>query len=73
MEIWTDPTYCHEDVFHSKIARTDAKNHKVDLERKKKYATLSGKGLESGLNGEYDAFIKKSYMVVEKPMSRCVG
>nr|DAQ62679.1 MAG TPA: Terminase [Caudoviricetes sp.]DAT24075.1 MAG TPA: Terminase [Caudoviricetes sp.] len=56
MEIWTDPTYCHEDVFHSKIARTDAKNHKVDLERKKKYATLSGKGLESGLNGEYDAY-----------------
>jgi hypothetical protein len=56
VEIWTDPTYCHEDVFHSKIARTDAKNHKVDLERKKKYATLSGKGLESGLNGEYDAY-----------------
>lgn len=56
MEIWTDPTYCHEDVFHSKIARTDAKNHKVDLGRKKKYATLSGKGLESGLNGEYDAY-----------------
>lgn len=56
MEIWTDPTYCHQDVFHSKIARTDAKNHKVDLERKKKYATLSGKGLESGLNGEYDAY-----------------
>lgn len=56
MEIWTDSTYCHEDVFHSKIARTDAKNHKVDLERKKKYATLSGKGLESGLNGEYDAY-----------------
>ena len=56
IEIWTDPTYCHEDVFRSKIARTDAKNHKVDLERKKKYATLSGKGLESGLNGEYDAY-----------------
>lgn len=56
MEIWTDPTYCHNDVFPTKIARTDAKNHKVDLERKKKYATLSGKGLESGLNGEYDAY-----------------
>lgn len=56
MEIWTDPTYCHNDVFHHKVARTDAKNHKVDLERKKKYATLSGKGLESGLNGEYDAY-----------------
>lgn len=56
MEIWTDPTYCHNDVFQTKVARTDAKNHKVDLERKKKYATLSGKGLESGLNGEYDAY-----------------
>lgn len=56
MEIWTDPTYCHSEVFVPKVARTDAKNHKVDLERKKKYATLSGKGLESGLNGEYDAY-----------------
>lgn len=56
MEIWTDPTYCHNDIFPTKIARTDAKNHKVDLERKKKYATLSGKGLDSGLNGEYDAY-----------------
>lgn len=56
MEIWTDPTYCHSDVFRSMVARTDAKNHKVDLDRKKKYATLSGKGLESGLNGEYDAY-----------------
>ena len=56
MEIWTDPTYCHNDVFQHKVARTDAKNHKVDLDRKKKYATLSGKGLESGLNGEYDAY-----------------
>lgn len=56
MELWTDPTYCHSEVFTSKIARTDAKNHKVDLDRRKKYATLSGKGLESGLNGEYDAY-----------------
>ena len=56
MEIWTDPKYCHNDVFQTKIARTDAKNHKVDLVRKKKYATLSGKGLESGLNGEYDEY-----------------
>lgn len=57
MEIWTDPTYCFKEVFpYIKIARTDAKNNKVDLNRKKKYATLSGKGLESGLNGEYDAY-----------------
>lgn len=56
-EIWTDPTYCFRDVFPQiTIARTDAKNHKIDLVRRKKYATLSGKGLESGLNGEYDAY-----------------
>lgn len=57
MEIWTDPTYCFADVFPDiKVACTDAKNNKVDLKRKKKYKTLSGKGLESGLNGEYDAY-----------------
>ena len=56
MEMWTDPTYCHLDVFPKAIiVYTDAKNHKVDLQRKKKYKSLSGKGLESGLNGEYDA------------------
>ena len=57
MEIWTDPTYCFSDVFPKvKVADTDSKNHKVDLVRKKKYKTLCGKGLESGLNGEYDAY-----------------
>ena len=57
IEIWTDPTYCFSDVFPKvKVADTDSKNHKVDLVRKKKYKTLSGKGLESGLNGEYDAY-----------------
>ena len=56
MEMWTDPTYCHLDVIpKAVIVYTDAKNHKVDLQRKKKYKSLSGKGLESGLNGEYDA------------------
>ena len=56
-EIYTDPTYCFGDVFPGiTIADTDAKNNKLDLNRKKKYKTLSGKGLESGLNGEYDAY-----------------
>lgn len=55
IEIMTDPTYCHRDIFPDVgIVYTDAKNHKVDLGRRKKYKTLSGKGLESGLNGEYD-------------------
>lgn len=55
-EIWTDPMYCHEDVFpDAKIVDTDAKANTVDLHRKKKYKSLSGKGLTSGLNGLYDA------------------
>lgn len=56
-EIYIDPTYCFADVFPDvKIVDTDAKNNKLDLNRKKKYKSLSGKGLESGLNGEYDAY-----------------
>ena len=59
-EIMTDPTYRFADVFPKvKITSTDAKNNKIDLgtdsRRRKKYKSLSGKGLESGLNGEYDA------------------
>lgn len=57
MEIWTDPIYCFSDVFpEAIIVDTDAKNNKVDLQRKKKYKSLSGKGLTAGLNGEYDAY-----------------
>lgn len=56
VEIIKDPTYCYSDIFPDvRIVDTDAKNNKLDLNRKKKYRTLSGKGLESGLNGEYDA------------------
>ena len=60
-ELITDPTYCFGDVFPKvKIIDTDAKNNKLDLgtdrRRRKKYKSLSGKGLESGLNGEYDAY-----------------
>ena len=66
-EIMTDPTYCHKDVFPEVIiTETDAKNNKLDLglskHRKKKYKSLSGKGLESGLNGEYDA---ESWLILD--------
>lgn len=55
-EIWTDPIYRHVDVFpKAQIVDTDAKANTIDLERKKKYKSLSGKGLTSGLNGLYDA------------------
>lgn len=55
-EILTDPIYRHADVFpKAQIVDTDAKANTIDLERKKKYKSLSGKGLTSGLNGLYDA------------------
>ena len=58
--VLSDPTYRHTDIFPEvSIASTDAKNNKLDLcidrRRRKKYKSISGKGLESGLNGEYDA------------------
>lgn len=69
-EIMTDPTYRYADVFpRVKITATDAKNNKMDLgtdaRRKKKYKSLSGKGLESGLNGEYDA---SGWLIVDDPL-----
>lgn len=55
-EILTDPIYCHKEVFPKcRIVSTDAKANTIDLNRKKKYKSLSGKGLTSGLNGLYDA------------------
>lgn len=65
-EIYTDPTYRFKDVFPDiRIVDTDAKNNKLDLNRVKKYKTLSGKGLESGLNGEYDA---TGWMIIDDPL-----
>lgn len=71
IETLTDPTYCHRDVFPDvKINETDAKNNKLDLRKEggrktKKYKTLSGKGLESGLNGEYDA---SGWLLIDDPL-----
>ena len=65
-EIYTDPTYRFRDVFPDVVIKdTDAKNNKLDLNRKKKYKTLSGKGLESGLNGEYDA---TGWLIIDDPL-----
>ena len=59
-------TYKFADIFPDvRIVATDAKNNKLDLNRVKKYKSLSGKGLESGLNGEYDA---TGWLVVDDPL-----
>lgn len=56
MEIIRDPTYAFSEVFpHEQIAHTDSEAHRMNLTRRKKYATLSGRGMEAGLNGQFDA------------------
>lgn len=66
LELMTDPTYCHEEIFpQAKIVYTNSKAHTMDLERKKKYKSLSGKGLDSGLNGLYDA---RGWLLVDDPL-----
>lgn len=63
IEVWTDPIYRHRDVFPlARVVDTDARENTVDLERKKKYKSLSCKGLTSGLNGLYDA---SGWMVID--------
>ena len=55
LEILTDPTYCHADVFpDAKIVQTNSQDHTIDLKRKKKYKSITAKGLTAGLNGQCD-------------------
>ena len=55
LEVMTDPTYCHLEVFpNSQIEQTKADEHTIDLVRKKKYKSITCKGLTSGLNGQCD-------------------
>ena len=55
LELLTDPTYLHSEVFPDfKIVSTDAKGNTIDLVRKKKYKSITCKGLTAGLNGLCD-------------------
>lgn len=55
-EVLTDPQYIYNEIFPDAfIVHTDSKENTVDLKRRKKYKSLSCKGLTSGLNGLYDA------------------
>ena len=55
LELLTDPTYLHSEVFPTcKIVATDAKGNTIDLVRKKKYKSVTCKGLTAGLNGLCD-------------------
>ena len=62
-EIIKDPTYAFSEVFpNESIAHTDSEAHRLNLTRRKKYATLSGRGMEAGLNGMFDA---KGWLILD--------
>lgn len=63
MEIIKDPTYAFNEVFpNEEIVHTDSEAHRMNMGRRKKYATLSGRGMEAGLNGQFDA---KGWLVLD--------
>ena len=63
IELIRDPTYCYGEIFpNEKIVQTDSESHRMNLTRRKKYATLSGRGMEAGLNGQFDA---KGWLILD--------
>lgn len=56
LEVLTDPvTYAYADCFPGKkIASTDAKDKLINLDRKKRYASFTGRSLYGTLNGACD-------------------
>ena len=76
LEILSDPvTYAYGDAFPGhKIASTDAKDKLINLDRKKRYASFTGRSLYGTLNGACDC---NGYLVgddlisgIEEAMSR---
>ena len=63
VELIRDPTYCFNEIFpNEKIVQTDSESHRMNIGRRKKYATLSGRGMEAGLNGQFDA---KGWLILD--------
>ena len=55
LEILNDSyTYAYGDIFQTKIASTNAKDLLINLERKKRYASFTGRSLYGTLNGACD-------------------
>ena len=56
LEILTDPdTYAYNEIFpKAKLSATDAADLRIDIERKKKYPTLTCRSIDGALNGGAD-------------------
>lgn len=68
LEIFTDPaTYAWKDVFPAqKVAHTDAKDSRIDIDRRKHYSSFTGRSLYGSLNGTCDA---NGYQIMDDPHS----
>lgn len=56
LEMLNDPdTYCYAEIFpKAKLVATDAQDLRIDIERKKKYPTLTCRSIDGALNGGAD-------------------
>ena len=68
IEILSDPaTYAWKDVFPaSRVVHTDAKDSRIDIDRRKHYSSFTGRSLYGSLNGTCDA---DGYQIMDDPHS----
>lgn len=68
LEIFTDNvTYAWKDIFpDSKLVHTDAKDSRIDFDRRKSYSSFTGRSLYGSLNGTCDA---NGYQIMDDPHS----
>lgn len=67
-ELLEDPaTYAWRDMFPaSKLAHQDAKDYRIDIDRRKHYSSFTGRSLYGSLNGTCDA---DGYQIMDDPHS----
>ena len=55
MELMTDPTYCFADIFPmNTVVATNSKEETIDINRKKKYKSITSRSIYGTLNGACD-------------------
>ena len=68
LEIFTDSaTYAWKDIFPAeRLVHTDAKDSRIDFDRRKAYSSFTGRSLYGSLNGTCDA---SGYQIMDDPHS----
>lgn len=67
LEICQDPTYTWKEIFpDAKIVQTDAQNETININRKKRYASITSRSLYGTLNGSCDC---NGYLIADDLIS----